>query len=213
MTAALEGGEWSAARPGRTLLPGKSRYSLYRRLGEPQGRSGRAENLVPTGIRSRTVQPVVSRYTDWATRPTHCEVFYHFWETPKGLTHLLVSPASEMAKCSPNCSRSSSLNYCNYRHSLITPPPPPPQKKTWNTPNEGKLGGVFSRHLFETRSLHNPPAEVSGDFSQRQPQAARNCQCQTLTSSPLTIIFSSIQMQKLLCQIWNMKRMPAAEQD
>jgi len=28
------------------------------------------ENLVPTGIRSRIVQPVVSRYTDWATRPT-----------------------------------------------------------------------------------------------------------------------------------------------
>jgi len=28
------------------------------------------ENLVPTGIRSRTVQPIVSRYTDWATRPT-----------------------------------------------------------------------------------------------------------------------------------------------
>ena len=29
-----------------------------------------AESLVPTGIWSRTVQPVVSRYTDWATRPT-----------------------------------------------------------------------------------------------------------------------------------------------
>jgi len=69
MTAALEGGEWSAARPGRTLPPGKTRYPLYRRLGGPQGRSGRAENLVPTGIRSRTVQPVASRYTDWATRP------------------------------------------------------------------------------------------------------------------------------------------------
>ena len=52
MTAALEGGEWSAARPGRTLPPGKTRYPLYRRPGEPQGRSGRAENLVPTGIRS-----------------------------------------------------------------------------------------------------------------------------------------------------------------
>ena len=50
--------------------PGKQqeRYSLYGRLGGPQGRSGREENLVPTGIRSRTVQPVVSRYTDWATR-------------------------------------------------------------------------------------------------------------------------------------------------
>ena len=34
------------------------------------GRSGREENLVPTGIRSRTVQPVVSRHTDCATRPT-----------------------------------------------------------------------------------------------------------------------------------------------
>jgi len=55
---------WSAARPDRTLPPGKTRYPLYRRLGGPQGRSGRAENLVPTGIRSRAVQPVVSRYTD-----------------------------------------------------------------------------------------------------------------------------------------------------
>ena len=70
MTAALEGGEWSAARPGRTLSPGKTRYPLYRRLGGSQGRSGRAENLVPTGIWSQTVQPVVIRYTDWATRPT-----------------------------------------------------------------------------------------------------------------------------------------------
>ena len=50
--------------------PGKTRYPLYRRLGGPQDRSGRAVNLVPTGIRSRTVQPVVSRYTDWAI-PAH----------------------------------------------------------------------------------------------------------------------------------------------
>ena len=58
MTAALEGGEWSAARPGRTLPLAKTRYPFYKRLGGPQGRSGRAENLVPTGIRSWTVQPV-----------------------------------------------------------------------------------------------------------------------------------------------------------
>ena len=58
MTAALEVGEWSAAHPGRTLPPEKTRYLFYRRLGGPQGRSGRAENLVPTRIRSRTVQPV-----------------------------------------------------------------------------------------------------------------------------------------------------------
>jgi len=57
-------GEWSAARPGRTLPPGKTQYLLYRRMGGPQGRYGRAENLISTGIRSRIVQPVVSRYTD-----------------------------------------------------------------------------------------------------------------------------------------------------
>jgi len=58
MTAALERGEWSAARSGGTLPPGKTRYPFYRRLCGPQGRSGRAENFVPTGIRSRTAQPV-----------------------------------------------------------------------------------------------------------------------------------------------------------
>jgi len=50
MTAALEGGEWSAARPSRTLCPGKTQYPLYRRLGGPQGRSRRTENLFPNGI-------------------------------------------------------------------------------------------------------------------------------------------------------------------
>ena len=48
MTAALEGGEWPAVRTGRILPPGKARYPFYRRLGGPQGRSGRVENLVPT---------------------------------------------------------------------------------------------------------------------------------------------------------------------
>ena len=70
MTAALEGGERSAARLGRTLPLGKTRYPFYRRLGGPQGRSGRVENLVPTGIRSRPVQPVAqSLYR--LSYPTH----------------------------------------------------------------------------------------------------------------------------------------------
>jgi hypothetical protein len=71
MTSALEWGEWSAARPGHTLPPGKNRYPLYRRLGGPQGWSGQGEKSRPLpGFDPRTVQPVVSRYTDWATRPT-----------------------------------------------------------------------------------------------------------------------------------------------
>jgi hypothetical protein len=61
---AMRGG-WSAIRLGR-FTPGKTRYPLYRRLGWSQGRSGRRRKFSPHRIRSRTVQPVVSRYTDWA---------------------------------------------------------------------------------------------------------------------------------------------------
>ena len=89
MTAALEGGEWSAARPGRTLPPGKTRYPLYRRLGGTQGQSGRAENLAPPGFDPRTVQPVVSRYTDWATRPIG--LIYTLGISVQSHSHVVVS--------------------------------------------------------------------------------------------------------------------------
>ena len=69
-TSVLEGGEGSASRSGRFLPLGKNRNPLYRRLGGPQGRSGRAEKLAPPVFYPRTVQPLVSRYTDWATRST-----------------------------------------------------------------------------------------------------------------------------------------------
>ena len=78
MTAALEGGEWSAAHPDRTLPPGKTRYPLYRRLGGPQGRSGRAENLVPTGIRSRTAQPVAQSLNQ-LSYPAHLKTKIHIF--------------------------------------------------------------------------------------------------------------------------------------
>ena len=47
------------------LPPGKTQYPLYRRLGGPQGRSGRVRKISPLlGFDPRTFQPVVSRYTD-----------------------------------------------------------------------------------------------------------------------------------------------------
>ena len=65
MTTALEGGEWSASRPGSTLTLRKTQYSLYRRLGGPQGRSGQVKKISPAkGFDLQTVQPVASRYTD-----------------------------------------------------------------------------------------------------------------------------------------------------
>ena len=52
MTTALEGGEGSASRPGRSLLPGKTRYPLFRRLGGPEPVLTGAENLALSGIQS-----------------------------------------------------------------------------------------------------------------------------------------------------------------
>ena len=59
-----EGGQHHAPA---TLPPGKTRYPLYRRLGGPQGRSGRVRKISPPPeFDPRTIQPVASHYTDWA---------------------------------------------------------------------------------------------------------------------------------------------------
>ena len=58
--------------PKPIFTPGKTRYLLYRRLGGPQGRSGQVRKISPPpAFDPRTFQPVASRYTDWATRPTY----------------------------------------------------------------------------------------------------------------------------------------------
>ena len=125
MTTALEGGEWSAAGPGHILPPGKTRYPLYRRLGGPQGRSGRAENITPMWFHPRTIQPIVSRYTDWATWPTThwdpCNPVYYRYSTSTGCT---VSPLCDVCVSSVisvtvtlSCNVLSVL--LNVRHSPI----------------------------------------------------------------------------------------------
>ena len=58
------GGGGSAPGPGR-FTPGKDPIPIYRKLGGPQGRSVRKISP-PPGFDLRTVQPVASRYTDWA---------------------------------------------------------------------------------------------------------------------------------------------------
>ena len=64
VTASLERGEWSAARLGRTLPPGKTRYPFTGGwVGPMAGLDGR-KNLAPPGFDPRIVQPLFSRYTD-----------------------------------------------------------------------------------------------------------------------------------------------------
>jgi len=78
MTTALEEGEGSASRPGCSLPPGKTWYSLYRRLGGPPGPIWTAaENLAPTGIRFPD-RPARSQLLHWLSYPAHlndCNAF------------------------------------------------------------------------------------------------------------------------------------------
>ena len=53
------------------LPPGKTWYPLYRRLGVPHSPSGRVRIIsAPPGFDPWTIQPIASRYTDWAI-PAH----------------------------------------------------------------------------------------------------------------------------------------------
>jgi hypothetical protein len=79
LISALDGGGWSTPRPGRFTHRKEIRYPFYRRLGRPQGRSGRLWKISPLpGFGPRTVQPVATRYTDCSipALPSGC-IFLH----------------------------------------------------------------------------------------------------------------------------------------
>ena len=60
-----------SSTPRPHFTPGKDPVPILQEAGWVPGPVSTGGNsFVLTGIRSRTVQPVVSRYTDWATRPT-----------------------------------------------------------------------------------------------------------------------------------------------
>jgi hypothetical protein len=55
------------------LPPRKTRYTLYRRLGGSQGRSGQVREISPPPrFDPRAVHPVASRYTDYAIPALNC---------------------------------------------------------------------------------------------------------------------------------------------
>ena len=98
------------------LLPGKTRYPLYRRLGGPQGWYGLVQKIsLPLGFDPQIVQPVVSRYTDRAI-PNHyiyidlfvfitcgCHAFIFHFMLPK--RQKLVFPKA--------------CHYCEYRNHIL----------------------------------------------------------------------------------------------
>ena len=72
MTCGTRGGWGVSVTPWPLFTPGKDPVPIVQEAGWAPGLvwTG-AENLAPPGFDPRTVQPVASRYTDWATRPTY----------------------------------------------------------------------------------------------------------------------------------------------
>jgi hypothetical protein len=64
-------GEGPSVTPRPPFTPTKDPIPIVQEAGGPQGRSGQVRKISPPpGFDPRTVQPVASRYTDYATRPT-----------------------------------------------------------------------------------------------------------------------------------------------
>ena len=93
---------WSSTtRPGRFISGEQARYALYRRLGGPQGRSGRVQKISPQPVFDpRTVWPVASRYTVYAI-PDHTvntRILSHYIHFPRRSG--FNKPSSGRIKCS-----------------------------------------------------------------------------------------------------------------
>jgi hypothetical protein len=70
LISTLDGSGCLTRRPGHFTLR-MTQYPFYRRLGGPQGRNGWVRKILrPPVFDPRTVQPVTSRYTDYAV-PAH----------------------------------------------------------------------------------------------------------------------------------------------
>jgi len=131
MTAALEGGEWSAARPGRTLTPGKTRYPFYRRLGGPQGRSGREEKSRPhrDSIPDRPARSSVAIPTEL---PHVCVILEEFLTAQLRLSedsnetntllYLSLMPSYIIPNQRPLCFLQILIKFGFSRHICICPP-------------------------------------------------------------------------------------------
>ena len=77
MTEALEGGEWSAARPGRTLPPGKTSVHTvhsnqvspeYKSIGIPRGPVSRKCSRYRPGVAQRVGRGIVLLFHDRGSR-------------------------------------------------------------------------------------------------------------------------------------------------
>ena len=104
MTAALEGGEWSAACPGRTFPPGKDPVPTVQEAGWALGPVWTGGKSRPTGIRFPDC-PACSQslyrlsylaHIKTFTTINNGHVYLHQARTPSALFHTLVSSSNTL---------------------------------------------------------------------------------------------------------------------
>jgi hypothetical protein len=134
------------------LPPGMTRYPFYRSLGRRQGRSVRVLKISPTpGFDPRTLQPVVSRYTDWAI-PAHTCFCTAFKRSPSTVISCLYNVDSS--------SLSVVLAVCDMNSDVPEDSQPTcrcqcPEGK-WVA---GALQGLLA-HYFANSEFMRPPAGI-----------------------------------------------------
>jgi len=142
MTAALEGGEWSAARPGRNLTAGKTRYPFYKRLGGPQSRAGGEENLVSTGIFFANKYIYCKSYT---------RAYLQFTMLSLHPKYKLICWVIQTSQINKSFAKNSVQNQCAYSSTNWFPWQ---QKLTKHfLSGSGKTSGCLSKYLRNTASL------------------------------------------------------------
>jgi len=89
----------------------KTRYPLYRRLGGPRGASGQVRKISPPpGFDSRTVQPVASRYTNWAISA------HIMWYTNADILKCTLRNYSLVSSSGSLLTAYAQCNYCYHHH-------------------------------------------------------------------------------------------------
>ena len=135
--------------PSRFTPAKEARYPLYRRLGGPQGRSGRVRKISPPpGFDSRNAQPVASRYTDYAI-PAQClRPMKHPLYKEKPITWRRWNWDSALWEIY----RDSNSNEAWYSTTMSIIPPSVKQPRGKNSPTEWM---AWMLHTGKTVSLTN----------------------------------------------------------
>jgi hypothetical protein len=129
------GGQRHAAA---ALSPTRTRYPLYRRLGGPQGRSGRVRKISPPpGFDPRTIHPVASRYTELSRLIISAVHDHELYRRLTNISRSARTSASQQDFCKPakciagcavslryegalSCGRARTCRQCSQRRSVGT---------------------------------------------------------------------------------------------